>query len=54
MYYEIQNIYDADIGGTISLYYTPSVNYLTPTVQGFFRTPLGVPSVLEDVAGEVR
>jgi len=43
MYYEIQNIYDADIGGTIPLYYTPSVNYLTPTVQGFARTPLGVP-----------
>ena len=43
MYYEIQNIYNTDIGGTIPLYYTPSVNYLTPTVQGFFRTPLGVP-----------
>lgn len=43
MYYEIQNIYNTDIGGTIPLYYTPSVNYLTPNVKGFFRTPLGVP-----------
>ena len=43
MYDQIQTIYNADVGGTISLYYTPSVNYLTPTVQGFMRTPLGVP-----------
>jgi peptide/nickel transport system substrate-binding protein len=43
MYDQIQNIYNADVGGTISLYYTPSVNYLTPTVKDFFRTPLGVP-----------
>jgi peptide/nickel transport system substrate-binding protein len=43
MYYEIQNIYNADVGGTISLYYTPSVNYLGPSVKGFLRTPLGVP-----------
>jgi len=43
MYYQIQDIYNADVGGTISLYYTPSVNYLTPSVQDFYRTPLGVP-----------
>lgn len=43
LYNEIQNIYNQDVGGTISLYYTPSVNYLTPNVRGFLRTPLGVP-----------
>lgn len=43
MYNQIQATYNADVGGTISLYYTPSVNYLNPKVQGFFRTPLGVP-----------
>jgi ABC-type transport system substrate-binding protein len=43
MYAQIQNIYNTDVGGTISLYYTPSVNYLNPKVQGFSRTPLGVP-----------
>lgn len=43
MYYELQDIYNDDIGGTISLYYTPSINYLGPDVKNFFRTPLGVP-----------
>ena len=43
MFAELQNIYNDDVGGTISLYYTPSVNYLGPDVKNFFRTPLGVP-----------
>jgi len=43
MYYELQDIYNDDVGGTISLYYTPSINYLGPDVKNFFRTPLGVP-----------
>ncbi len=43
MFAELQNIYNEDVGGTISLYYTPSVNYLGPDVKNFFRTPLGVP-----------
>ena len=43
MFAELQDIYNDDVGGTISLYYTPSVNYLGPDVKGFFRTPLGVP-----------
>ncbi len=43
IYAELQNIYNDDVGGTISLYYTPSVNYLSPDVKAFFRTPLGVP-----------
>ncbi len=43
MFAELQQIYNDDVGGTISLYYTPSVNYLGPDVKGFFRTPLGVP-----------
>lgn len=47
MYYELQNIYNEDVGGTISLYYTPSVNYLAPQVKGFFRTPLGIPRYQE-------
>ncbi len=43
MYADLQTIYNDQVGGTISLYYTPSVNYLSPNVKGFFRTPLGVP-----------
>ena len=43
IYGELQTIYNDEVGGTISLYYTPSVNYLSPDVKGFFRTPLGVP-----------
>lgn len=43
IYYGLQDTYNTDVGGTISLYYTPSVNYVLPSVQGFSRTPLGVP-----------
>lgn len=43
LYYELQTIYNEDVGGTISLYFTPSVNYVTPNVEGFKRSPLGVP-----------
>jgi peptide/nickel transport system substrate-binding protein len=43
MYGELQDTYNQDVGGTITLYYTPSVNYLTPSVKNFVRTPLGVP-----------
>jgi ABC-type transport system substrate-binding protein len=43
MYNELQDIYNQDVGGTITLYYTPSVNYLTLDVKNFARTPLGVP-----------
>jgi len=43
MYNELQDTYNQDVGGTITLYYTPSVNYLSPDVKGFTRTPLGVP-----------
>lgn len=43
MYYELQDIYNEEVGGTISLYYTPSINYLGPDVKDFFRSPLGVP-----------
>ncbi len=43
LYYEVQDIYNDQVGGTISLYYTPSVNYLSPDVKGFFRSPLAMP-----------
>jgi peptide/nickel transport system substrate-binding protein len=43
IYYGLQDTYNTDVGGTISLYYTPSVNYVLPSVQGFVRSPLGVP-----------
>jgi ABC-type transport system substrate-binding protein len=43
MYNELQDVYNQDVGGTITLYYTPSVNYLTPDVKNFTRTPLGMP-----------
>jgi peptide/nickel transport system substrate-binding protein len=42
-YDQLQDTYNQDVGGTITLYYTPSVNYLTPSVKNFVRTPLGVP-----------
>jgi peptide/nickel transport system substrate-binding protein len=43
MYAELQDTYNQDVGGSITLYYTPSLNYLSPNVKGFTRTPLGVP-----------
>ncbi len=43
MYNELQDIYNQDVGGSMTLYYTPSLNYLSPDVRGFLRTPLGVP-----------
>jgi hypothetical protein len=43
MYNELQDTYNQDVGGSITLYYTPSLNYLSPNVKGFMRTPLGVP-----------
>jgi peptide/nickel transport system substrate-binding protein len=43
MYAELQDTYNQDVGGSITLYYTPSLNYLSPNVKGFMRTPLGVP-----------
>jgi peptide/nickel transport system substrate-binding protein len=43
IYYGLQDTYNQDVGGTISLYFTPSVNYVTPNVEGFKRSPLGVP-----------
>ncbi len=43
LYYELQDIYNDQVGGTITLYYTPSVNYLSPDVKGFYRSPLAVP-----------
>jgi peptide/nickel transport system substrate-binding protein len=43
IYYGLQDTYNTDVGGTISLYYTQSVNYVIPSVQGFVRSPLGVP-----------
>jgi ABC-type transport system substrate-binding protein len=43
MYNELQDIYNEDVGGSMTLYYTPSLNYLSPDVRGFMRTPLGVP-----------
>ena len=43
MYAELQDIYNQDVGGSMTLYYTPSLNYLSPDVRGFMRTPLGVP-----------
>ena len=43
MYSQLQDTYNQDVGSTITLYYMPSVNYLTPDVKNFVRTPLGVP-----------
>jgi len=43
MYYELQNIYNDQVGGTTTLMYTPSVNYIGSNVKGFYRSPLGMP-----------
>jgi peptide/nickel transport system substrate-binding protein len=43
LYYEVQDIYNDQVGGTITLFYTPSVNYITPDVKGFYRSPLAMP-----------
>lgn len=42
-YFQIQQTYNQDVGGTISLYYTVSVNYLSKNVRDFYRSPLGQP-----------
>lgn len=47
IYGQLQDIYNEDVGGTISLYYTPSVNYLAPEVKDFYRSPLGIPKYQE-------
>ncbi len=43
MYYELQDIYNDQVGGTTTLMYTPSVNYIGSSVKGFYRSPLGMP-----------
>ncbi len=40
-YYQLQQTYNQDVGGTISLYYTSSISYIGNNVQGFYRSPLG-------------
>jgi peptide/nickel transport system substrate-binding protein len=43
MFKEIQEIYNEEHGGTISLFYTPNVCYLSNDLQGYAMTPLSRP-----------
>jgi peptide/nickel transport system substrate-binding protein len=43
MFKQIQEIYNEEQGGTISLFYTPNVCYLGTEVKGYRMTPLSVP-----------
>lgn len=40
---QTQEIYNREIGGTISLYYTHWVGYLSTNVQNYYHSPLGNP-----------
>jgi peptide/nickel transport system substrate-binding protein len=43
IYSQLQQIYNNDVGGTISLYYTANVAYIGNDIQGYYRSPLGFP-----------
>ena len=43
IYYQLQQIYANDVGGTIDLYYTANVAYIGNNIQGYYRSPLGFP-----------
>ncbi len=43
IYYQLQQIYNTDVGGTIDLYYTSNVAYIGNNIQGYYRSPLGFP-----------
>ncbi|HVB63823.1 MAG TPA: ABC transporter substrate-binding protein [Nitrolancea sp.] len=43
IYYQLQQIYNTDVGGTIDLYYTTNIAYISKNVQGYYRSPLGFP-----------
>ncbi|HET9017379.1 MAG TPA: ABC transporter substrate-binding protein, partial [Thermomicrobiaceae bacterium] len=51
-FYQLQQIYNQDVGGTISLYYTPLASYVGNNVQGFYRSPLGFPFFWETWLGK--
>lgn len=42
-FYQLQQIYNTDVGGTISLYYTSLASYMGKNIQGHFISPLGFP-----------
>jgi peptide/nickel transport system substrate-binding protein len=43
IYYQLQQIYNTDVGGTIDLYYTTNVAYIGKKIMGYYRSPLGRP-----------
>jgi peptide/nickel transport system substrate-binding protein len=43
IYYQLQQIYNQDMGGVIPLYYTSNVAFIGKNVQGYYRSPLGFP-----------
>jgi peptide/nickel transport system substrate-binding protein len=43
IYYQLQQIYNTDVGGTIDLYYTTNIAYIGKDIQGYYRSPLGFP-----------
>lgn len=42
-FYQLQQIYNTDVGGTISLYYTSLASYMGKAIQGHYISPLGFP-----------
>jgi ABC-type transport system substrate-binding protein len=42
-YYQLQQIYNQDMGGVIPLYYTSNIAYIGNNIQGYYRSPLGFP-----------
>jgi peptide/nickel transport system substrate-binding protein len=43
IYYQLQQIYNTDVGGTIDLYYTTNIAYIGKNIKGYYRSPLGFP-----------
>ncbi|HVB63824.1 MAG TPA: ABC transporter substrate-binding protein [Nitrolancea sp.] len=43
IYYQLQDIYNQDVGGVIPLYYTSNVAFIGKNIQGYYRSPLGFP-----------
>jgi len=41
--FQLQDIYNQDMGGVIPLYYTSNVAFIGNNIQGYYRSPLGFP-----------
>jgi peptide/nickel transport system substrate-binding protein len=50
-FFQLQQIYNQDVGGTIDLYFTPLASFVGNNVQNFYRSPLGFPYFRETWLG---